>query len=155
MKKLLTSILLFLLGTFQVMAVSDVNKEFSEMEVLKKKNIKSPLVGIWQLYGVRMTGKEWNKGFSVYLKVLSSDGTFRNLTFDGQLFKINRQGVFYVQSDKVYVECIDNTIHDDVLANKENRIEYTFSDNKNELTITYTMPGQPYPWSEKWIRVIP
>lgn len=87
-------------------------------------------------------------------KVMQTDGSFCTFLIANQSGKsiITNEGTYKVTSDSMVVEHVTGSITDPTLVGKNNRITYQFKD-KDEVNVTYRMPGASRDGHETWVRV--
>lgn len=87
-------------------------------------------------------------------KILHADGTFQTFLIANKSAQsiITNAGTYKVTSDSTYTEHVTSSLTDPSLVGRDNHITYYMKD-KDNMSITYRMPGAKRNGQEQWIRV--
>lgn len=114
------------------------------------------VAGVWQQVQVYTdsAGQKQELYLPVW-KVLQGDGHFVNfvMAYNKAPSFITTEGDFRVVSDKYYSERVRQSVVAPELAGVEVMMEYTFNEEKDEMTLRFMLPNSELPQTEHWRRV--
>ena len=114
------------------------------------------VAGVWQQVQAftDSTGQMQDLYLPVW-KVLQGDGHFTNfvMAYNKAPAFITHEGSFRVVSDKYYSERTRQSVVSPEMAGVEVMMEYTFNQDKDEMTLRFMLPNSEKPQTERWRRV--